>query len=134
MPTPRSHLAALALTGLVLAGCGPATTIVRSRVLRLQITEYSVSPAAIQVSRGRLKLIVTNTGILTHNLRLIEDRPGRAGSQIGLGGTPAVKPGETVTAKVPESPGKVLKPGSYKLIDSIANHTDLGDFATLVVK
>lgn len=134
MPTVHINFPVLCVAGVLLSGCGPTTTVVDTRVLRLQIDEYSVKPPAIQVTAGRLKIVLTNTGILTHNLRLAEDRPSRGGSQIVLGGTPAVKPGQTVIAKVPETPGKSLKPGNYKLIDSIANHTDLGDYATLVVK
>ncbi|GAC1438938.1 MAG: hypothetical protein NVSMB51_15890 [Solirubrobacteraceae bacterium] len=132
---PTSHiLRAGALTAVaLLAGCGTPTHSLTSRVLRLRVDEYSVTPQSIRVHAGRLKIVLRNTGILTHNIRLIEDRRGRNGGRVVLGGTPTAKPGETVTAKIPPEPGRRLKPGRYKLLDTVSNHADLGDYATLIV-
>jgi hypothetical protein len=99
------------MLGALLAGCGSDPVFVDSSVLRL-----------------RLKIVAVNTGILTHNVRVEEDHPDHRGNPIVLGGTATAHPGDSVSGKV------ILKRGRYRLVDTIANHKDLGDYATLIVE
>lgn len=127
----RARLA-WALTGalaLVIGGCGDGRLVkIDSSVLRLRVEEYKITPQKVQVHAGRLKIIAVNTGILSHNIRVESTQPNAAGSPVVLGGTPVAHPGEKVSGKV------TLTPGTYRLLDTIGNHADLGDYATLIVK
>ncbi len=116
-------LAVLGAAALLATGCGTHLIKVRSSVLRLRIDEYSITPQDVEVHAGRLKLIAFNTGILTHNVRVESDRPGSS----AVLGTDVVPPGQSRTAKL------TLTPGSYRLVDTIANHAALGDYGTLTV-
>jgi hypothetical protein len=122
-------LCALLALAALLGGCGGDHLVkVDSTVLRLRVEEYSITPQLVQVHAGRLKLVVVNTGILTHNVRVESSQPNSAGNPAVLGGTGVAQPGQMVSAKL------TLGSGSYRLIDTIANHGDLGTYATLVVK
>ena len=113
---------------LVLGGCGSHLVKVESSVLRLRVEEYKITPDKVQVHAGRLKIVAVNTGILSHNIRVEAVEPNTAGNPVVLGGTPVAHPGEKVSGKV------TLTPGTYKLLDTIGNHADLGVYATLIVK
>jgi plastocyanin len=126
---PRPLLFAVAATlALVIAGCGEPLVKVDSSVLRLRVTEYKITPQKVQVRPGRLKIIVVNTGIVTHNVHVEADKPNASGILVAFGGTPVAHPGERVSGKV------TLPPGTYKLVDTLGNHAELGDYATLIVK
>jgi plastocyanin len=135
-PTPLGHavqtparLALLGALALLPAGCGSHLVKVDSTVVRLRVDEYSITPQLVQVHPGRLKVVVVNTGILTHNVRVESQHPNSAGNPAVLGGTGVAQPGQKVT-----SPKLTLAPGTYRLVDTIANHADLGDYGTLIVK
>jgi hypothetical protein len=131
MATISSRLARLAALGplaLLIAGCGSHVVVVSGSVLRLRLDEYRITPQEVQVHPGRLKIIAYNTGILTHNVRVELARRGAGSQGLVLGGTPNARPGQEVIAKVD------LAPGRYLLVDTIANHFDLGMFGTLIVK
>jgi hypothetical protein len=116
------------MLGALLAGCGSDPVFVDSSVLRLRLDEYRITPQLVRVHPGRLKIVAVNTGILTHNVRVEEDHPDHRGNPIVLGGTATAHPGDSVSGKV------ILKRGRYRLVDTIANHKDLGDYATLIVE
>ncbi len=134
-PAPAVLAGGLAL---LLGGCGTHVVKIDSSVLRLRIDEYSITPQDVQVHAGRLKITAVNTGVLTHNVRVELDHPSANGSplvpncvlpaEITGCGTPIIEPGQTVT-----SPKLTLPPGHYKLVDTIANHADLGDYGSLTV-
>jgi hypothetical protein len=114
---------------LLLAGCGgehPVT--VNGSVLRLRLDEFRITPQLVQVHPGRLKIIAYNTGQLTHNLKVELQHRDAGGQPVVLGGTPTAPPGAQVEAKL------VLAPGRYLMVDSLANHYDLGQYGTLIVK
>jgi hypothetical protein len=131
MTNPMRPICALtpsvALLAALLAGCGSEPVFVDSSVLRLRLDEYRITPQLVHIHPGRLKIVAVNTGILTHNVRIEEDHPDRRGNPIVLGGTATAHPGDSVSGKV------TLKRGRYKLVDTIANHKDLGDYGTLIV-
>lgn len=126
-------VAAVALTAaLLLAGCGePDPVKVQGEVVRLRIDEYRLLPRQIEVRTPRVRLVMTDRGILTHNVKVFsttetdaEDKPLEIGE-----GTPTAHPGETVVSDELD-----LKPGRYRLACSIANHDDLGEHALLIVR
>jgi uncharacterized cupredoxin-like copper-binding protein len=129
----RSTLLATVLAVLagVLGGCGDDDVFRTDRpVLRVTLDEYRIVPQNIVVKPGRTKLVVRNTGRLTHNL-VIQIPAGPDGKPVEIPGgrVGTMQPGETA------EPVKVtLRPGTYRLVCTIANHDDLGQYGTLEVK
>jgi uncharacterized cupredoxin-like copper-binding protein len=129
----RSTLLATVLAVLagVLGGCGDDDVFRTDRpVLRVTLDEYRIVPQNIVVKPGRTKLVVRNTGRLTHNLVIqIPEGPDGKPVEIPGGRVGTMQPGETA------EPVKVtLRPGTYRLVCTIANHDDLGQYGTLEVK
>ena len=123
---PRLALIAAIVT---LAGCGGShTVVVDGSVVRLRLDEFRITPQLLRVHPGRLKIIAFNTGQLTHNVKVELPHRDATGQPIVLGGTPTALPGGEVETKL------VLAPGRYLMVDSLANHVDLGQFGTLIVK
>jgi hypothetical protein len=121
--------AVLAVPAIVLGGCGDDDVLRTERpIVRVTLDEYRIVPQRIVVKPGRLKLVARNTGRLTHNLVIqIPEGPDEAPVEIARVGT--MQPGET------GEPIKVtLKPGTYRLVCTIANHDDLGQDGTLEVE
>jgi plastocyanin len=126
----RLALPGLALSGALLAGCGGGskTIVDRDRVLRLTLDEYRILPERVAVAPGRIHIVARNVGRLTHNV--VVERGG-ATSQTSpqvLARTATAHAGQTVTTSV------FLRPGTYQLVCTIANHENLGQFATLYVR
>jgi uncharacterized cupredoxin-like copper-binding protein len=126
------RLPALLLLGATtLVGCGGGPSYVHDRagVLKITLDEYRIRPEAFQVPAGRIHLVVTNTGRLTHNL-VIESFDPPAGSEPTLyGRTDTLHPGQHGSEQRPIT----LKPGKYRLTCTIGNHDDLGQFGELKV-
>jgi hypothetical protein len=126
------RLAALTLVGaLTLAGCGngPTYTHASDGVLHITLDEYRVIPQDLRVPAGRVRIVATNKGRLTHNLA-IEAYEKEDGEEPRLyGRTPTLQPGQTGTEQAPIT----LKPGKYRLTDTIGNHDDLGQYGELKV-
>jgi uncharacterized cupredoxin-like copper-binding protein len=120
----------LAAIALALAGCGDGDTFRTARPqLDLVVDEYRIVPQDIVVKPGRMKFVVRNTGRLTHNLvvQIPPDKPD--GKPVLVNRTTTMQPGQTA------EPIKVtLQPGEYRLVCTIANHDDLGQFGTLTVE
>jgi hypothetical protein len=130
--SPAHRPLTLALIGgltLLLSGCGSHLVKVDSSVLRLRIDEYSITPDKVQMHPGRIKIVVVNTGNLTHNVKVEAVARNENGSVVVLGGTGILHPGDKLT-----SDKLTLVPGTYKLIDTVGNHADLGDYGTLIIK
>lgn len=114
---------------LILAGCGGSRpVVVDGSVLRLRLEEFRITPQLVQMHPGRLKIIAYNTGQLTHNLKVELEHRDSSGQPIVLGGTSTALPGTEVEAKL------TLAPGRYLMVDTLANHFDLGEWGTLIVK
>jgi hypothetical protein len=117
---------------LALTGCGgPDPVRATDGVVRLRIDEYRILPRQIRIAGPRVEIVMTDKGILTHNIKVFsttetdaENKPLEIGK-----GTPTAHPGETVVSKQMD-----LKPGRYRLACSIANHDDLGEHAVLIVE
>jgi plastocyanin len=130
LPARRALLGALLAAAIVLAtGCSDDDPVREDQpVVRVTLDEYAITPQDVSVPSGRVELVARNIGRLTHNLQ-IEVPPKDPDAQTEtLGETPTAQPGTTVDATVD------LKPGTYLMRCSLANHDDLGMTGTLVVR
>ena len=130
----RHHLTAACLgaAALALAGCGESKTVrIERPILRLKLDEYRIRPQNISARPGRIKIVVSNGGRLTHNLA-IQTPPKEVGDkpiEVPGGRVDSMQPGEAAP------PIKVtLAPGTYRLVCTIANHDDLGQYSELEVQ
>ncbi|MCW3002396.1 MAG: hypothetical protein JWQ20_1694 [Conexibacter sp.] len=125
-------LPALFLLGAAtLVGCGggPSYTHARAAVLRTNLDEYRISPENFEVPAGRIHLVATNTGRLTHNLAIVSFVQETGVEPKQYGRTDTLHPGESGSEQAPIT----LKPGKYRLTCTIANHDDLGQYGELKV-
>jgi plastocyanin len=120
---------ALALA-LGLAGCGDEPEEIEGRTLRLRLDEFRIIPQDVKVSPGRLRIVATNAGRLTHNVKIVrQDEDDLEAPVTEIGGTRTAQPGESPSVRIDD-----LEPGEYRLACTIANHDDLGQYGTLVVE
>jgi plastocyanin len=132
MLLPRALIPVCVALALVLglSGCGaddPAA--IEGRTLRVELDEYRIMPQDARVRPGRLRLVATNVGRLTHNVRIISRNPDNLEAPgTELGGTRTSHPGESATHTFED-----LKPGEYRMSCTIANHDDLGQYGRLIV-
>jgi hypothetical protein len=123
--------ALLAVLVLALSGCGDDDVFRTDRpILRLTLDEYRIVPQSIVVEPGRMKFDVRNTGkYATHNLA-VQIPEGADGRPVELDRTETMQPGER------GEPIKVtlLAGREYRLVCTIANHDDLGQYGTVKVR
>ena len=129
MSRSTTTAAALAACALALGGCGGKTFQTDRPILKLTVDEYRIVPQEIVVDPGRMKFVVRNTGRLTHNLVIQIPRDEPDGKPTLVNRTATMQPGQTA-----EPIKVVLRPGEYRLVCTIANHDDLGQFGTLKVR
>lgn len=131
MRVGRATAAAAAAAALAGSGCGGDATDARARdgVVRVTVREYRIDPQDWEVTAGRVRIVVTNRGRLAHNLAVesltqeVDDRPRQYGrSEVAL-------PGQTVRFR-----SRRLRPGTYRLACTLANHDRLGQWGTLRVR
>jgi plastocyanin len=131
MPLRPARLAALAIALAALPGCGgdPPVTI-DTRTLSVELDEYRIVPQDARVRPGRLRITATNVGRLTHNVKVVRPDPGDSEAPAReLGGTPTAQPGDTVSFTFER-----LRPGRYRMVCTISNHDDLGQYGDLIVE
>ncbi len=122
---------AIAATAALAAGCGGQGAFVHEdgRTLRVRLDEYRVLPSRITVPAGRVRIVATNAGRLTHNVAIIDwDRPPGNVEGRQYARTDTAHPGGVVRTRAR------LKPGHYRLACTLANHDNLGQYAELVVR
>jgi uncharacterized cupredoxin-like copper-binding protein len=129
----RRHtpFAAAALAALALSGCARDEPYVPAagRTVSLRLDEYRVLPQRVTVPAGRVRLVGRNTGRLTHNLAVVQlDRPLGEDEERQFARTPTAHPGQQVQTTV------TLKPGKYRVVCTIANHDNLGQYGELKVE
>lgn len=112
-----------------LAGCGdPAPVAVQNRTIDLRLDEYRILPKVVSAPAGQLRLVAHDDGILTHNIA-VERFPASLNDQpVVIARTATLHPGATAEITF------TLPPGRYRLACTIANHDDLGQTGTLIVK
>ena len=122
-------LAGLLVTAALLSGCGSDPVEVEGRTLQIKLDEYRLMPQDVQVTAGRLRIVATNVGRLPHNLRVVkQDEDDLESLPTDIAGTRTAQPGESASIAVED-----LKPGTYRLACTIANHDDLGQYGQLEV-
>ena len=127
----QTLLAASGLLALALAGCGsdPPYTPASGHTVNLRLDEYRILPARITVPAGRIRIVARDTGRLTHNVAVVQfDRPLGEDEEKQYARTPTAHPGDVVRTSV------TLKPGKYRLVCTIANHDNLGQYGELKVE
>ena len=136
MPRAMSVRARLLVTlaaacAAALAGCGEDDPVrVDSRELRVELDEFRIVPEDVSVAAGRLRIVATNVGRLTHNLKVVRlDEEDREAPPTELGGTGTAQPGETATFTFED-----LAAGEYRIVCTITNHDDLGQYGELFVR
>jgi plastocyanin len=121
----------LVLAALVATGCGGAIAYTRApeRRVDVRLDEYRVLPEHIQVTAGSVTITAHNVGRLTHNLVVVQFKRPLGNEDEKQYGQPTktLFPGETASTRVE------LKPGKYRLICTISNHDNLGQYAELKV-
>jgi uncharacterized cupredoxin-like copper-binding protein len=124
-------LAAVALCAAALAGCGRDAPYVAAggRTVSLRLDEYRVLPQRVTVPAGRIRIVARDTGRLTHNVAVVQfDRPLGEDEEKQYARTPTAHPGDVVRTTVR------LRPGKYRLVCTIANHDNLGQYGELKVE
>ncbi len=104
----------------VLAGCGHPAVVGSARVLGVALIEYRINPSRARASAGRLTLVVSNFGRLTHDLVI------SANSRSSVRLKP-LAPGHTEQVTVQ------LSPGSYQMASTLSSDQALGILGTLTV-
>jgi uncharacterized cupredoxin-like copper-binding protein len=120
----------LVTAALVAAGCGDVSySHAPDHRVGVRLDEYRVLPEHIQAQAGRVTIVARNSGRLTHNLVVVQfKRP--------LGDEVEKQYGEPTKTLFPGQSGSTtvdLKPGKYRLICTISNHDNLGQWAELKV-
>jgi hypothetical protein len=115
---------ALVLVGLELSPSEGSPVRVDGSTLELRLDEFRVSPQDVRMHPGRIRIQATNTGVLTHSLRVQQIVNG---SPVVLDTTSIARPGQSVSTSVR------LRRGTYQLADAVGNHGELGQTGTLVV-
>jgi plastocyanin len=131
MAKPLPSLFAAVTVAAVLAGCGADTpyTPARGHTLQLRLDEYRVLPERITVPAGRIEIVARDVGRLTHNVAIVQfDRPLGEDEEKQYARTPTAHPGDVVRTTV------TLKPGKYRIVCTIANHDNLGQYGELKVE
>jgi uncharacterized cupredoxin-like copper-binding protein len=124
-------LAALAACAAALAGCGsdPPYVAAGGRTVDLRLDEYRILPQRVAVPAGRIRIVARNAGRLTHNVAVVQfDRPLGEDEEKQYARTPTAHPGDVVRTSV------TLRPGKYRLVCTIANHDNLGQYGELKVE
>ena len=130
VPLARAIHALPVAAALAVAGCGAEPAGVEGRTLRVELDEYRITPQDVRVEAGRLAIVATNTGRLTHNVKIVLEDPEDSEAPVTeVGGTRTAQPGESTRVTFED-----LKPGTYRLACTIANHDDLGQYGELVVE
>ena len=132
MSPSRLAAACLAAAALALASCGESKRVRTDRpILRLTVDEYRIVPQNLSARPGRIKIAVRNSGRLPHNLA-IQTPPEEVGDK------PVDVAGGRVTSMQPGAVAEPIKvtlaPGTYRLVCTIANHDDLGQYGKLVIE
>jgi len=129
-PMPVRAALIAAAVALFATSCGDEAPV-RSdgRTLRVKLDEFRVLPQNSEVAPGRLRIVATNIGRVPHNLKVVRiDEEDREAPPIEIGGTGTAQPGETATFTF-----HALEPGEYRVVCTITNHDDLGQYGKLVV-
>jgi uncharacterized cupredoxin-like copper-binding protein len=122
-------LACLGVSLALASRGGPAPKVLGGHTVTFGLNEYSITPQAVSVPAGPLRIVAQNRGILAHNLTVEDERLDSNGEHVIVATTHTISPGSSRTI----STGS-LAPGRYLLSSTISNQADLGMTGTLVVR
>lgn len=134
MSSMARHLAplvAVLAVAAAVAGCGDDTPYVPAtgHTIRLRLDEYRILPQRITVPAGRVTIVARDVGRLTHNVAIVQfDRPLGEDEEKQYARTPTAHPGDVVRTSA------TLRPGKYRIVCTIANHDNLGQYGELKVE
>ena len=129
---PVAAVGLVALLGaLPVAACSDEEPVaMEGRTLQVRLDEYRIVPQNVRVQEGRLRIVARNVGRLTHNLVVVrQDEEDLEERPVEIEGTRTAQPGESTSVTIGD-----LAAGEYRLICSIANHDDLGQYGKLIVE
>jgi uncharacterized cupredoxin-like copper-binding protein len=125
----RLALAGAFASAACLSACGAHVVTVNSTEIRFRLDEFSIAPQNVRVRAApRIKISVINVGVETHDLVVEAEYQAANGDPIPYNTAIILQPGQMTTFKLVN-----LKPGRYKLVDTVADHVDLGEYGTLTV-
>jgi len=114
----------------LLVGCGKDPVRIDGRELRVRLDEFRLMPQDVRVREGRLRIVATNVGRLTHNLKVVKQDPADLeATPTEIGGTRTAQPGESVAVTFDNLPA-----GEYRVVCTIGNHDNLGQYGKLIVE
>lgn len=134
MSLPHPTLLTCLLTAALLWGCGSDAETLRvdRPVIRFELDEYRIAPQDVTIRPGRIKIEATNIGRAPHNIAIqTEEEVDGEQEWVDVPGArlKTVRPGDRA------DPIKVtLQPGTYRIVCTIANHDDLGQYGELHVE
>jgi plastocyanin len=132
MPAVRHRAAAVLATLAALAAAstlgGSAPVRAQGGRLMLTLDDFSIAPQDVSARAGELTVTVVNRGHIGHNLHVRRYTREVASPARDVVKIPTVKPGRSVTRRIR------LKPGTYTMYCSVANHEELGMYGKLVVR
>jgi hypothetical protein len=120
---------AMAASLLLSSSGGSRPLVVREHAVTLTLNEYSITPRAVSVPAGTLRITAYNAGILPHNLTVAHYKLDSNGERVILTSTGTILPAASRTITV-----EVSRAARYTLASTIANQADLGMTATLIVR
>jgi hypothetical protein len=119
-PAMAARLLAPLVLAAALAGCGQTSATIHTRMLRLRVTEYVITPESVRMPAGEVRIQASDDGVLVHEIA-IANGDGHIVAQTG-----AIFPGHTVTTAP-----FALAAGRYRLYDPGANYADLGAYGSV---
>jgi plastocyanin len=131
-PKPLFLLLLVVLAVLLpVASCSDEEPVaISDRTLRVRLDEYRITPQNARVREGRLRIVATNVGRLTHNLKVVkQDEDDLEEAPEEIDGTRTAQPNESAAITF-----EALPAGEYRMICTIANHDDLGQYGRLIVE
>jgi uncharacterized cupredoxin-like copper-binding protein len=131
-----AFVVALVAAGAVSVFVIGAGAVTKSRVVAVQVDEFSVFPGTQGAPTGKVRFVVTNIGTIEHEFVVLKTaKPagnllkGNEASESGavgeIGGVPA---GQARTLNL------TLKAGHYSLICNLPGHYKTGQFADFYVR
>ena len=91
--------------------------------VKITLNEWSIEPKQVEVSAGKVKFLVSNSGQFPHNVVFSIEGTGQVGRTDNFNASDGAQ-----TLEVD------LQPGTYKMVCDIPGHESRGMVGTLVVK
>ena len=121
LPQPTNTTAPMAVDPTAMPEATQGTSDEVQEV-KLNIKEWKIEPASVELKPGKVRITVTNTGTLSHNVTILLDGDV-------MGATPTFAPGES-----PMVIELDMAAGAYDMLCSLPGHASQGQRGTITVK